>query len=251
MAETTDFRALQWQFARHLRDPRQSPPAGIEERRLAIYRELFFNTVSGALDAAFPVLRTVLAPAVWLQLQRDFHAQHRSPYPQLHRVSEAFVEYLHTAREAQPDDPPYLGDLAHYEWIELELSVAEDAPPNAAAGGLRLNPLARVLEYAYPVHRIGPDFQPTQPTPTWLAVYRDAGDAVRFVELNALTARLLMLIDAAPGAAAAGVLQQLADELPQFDRAAVISEGLRLLDDLQQRGLLDGAQHDDPAAAAH
>lgn len=249
MSEVADFRALQQQFAQHLRDPRQPPPAGIGDRRLAIYRELFFNTVCNALDAAFPVLRTVLAAAVWRQLQRDFYAQHRSPYPQLHRAAEAFVEYLHEARVPQPDDPPFLADLAHYEWVELELSIAEDAPRSACAG-LQLNPLARVLEYAYPVHRIGSALRVPEPATTWLAVWRDAADAVRFIELNALSARLLMRIEASPGASAEALLQQLADELPQLDRATVRDEGLRLLDDLQQRGLLCGASDADRDAAA-
>ena len=41
-----DFRQVQREFAAHLRDPANNPaPGNIEERRLAIYRELFFNNV--------------------------------------------------------------------------------------------------------------------------------------------------------------------------------------------------------------
>ena len=38
--------SLQTRFAGHIRDPRQvAAPDGIEDRRMAIYRDLFFNNI--------------------------------------------------------------------------------------------------------------------------------------------------------------------------------------------------------------
>ena len=47
-----EFQQLQRQLTAHLRDPGSPPPAGIEERRLKIYRELFYNNVEGFLANA-------------------------------------------------------------------------------------------------------------------------------------------------------------------------------------------------------
>ena len=59
-----DFQKLQYAFAAHLRDPAAHPaPAGIEDRRLQIYRELFYNNVEGLLASNFPVIRRVLGDA--------------------------------------------------------------------------------------------------------------------------------------------------------------------------------------------
>ena len=44
MAERPKFQEQQYAFAAHIRDPQNVPaPEGIEDRRMAIYRELFFQ----------------------------------------------------------------------------------------------------------------------------------------------------------------------------------------------------------------
>ena len=59
-----------------------------------------------------------------------------------------------------------------------------------------ISPLAWPLAYDYPVHRIGPDFLPKRPDaqPTHLIVWRNRRDEVRFMEANAVTARLMELM---------------------------------------------------------
>ena len=48
---------LQTEFTAHIRDPdRQAVPDGIEDRRMKIYRELFFNNISSLLASNFPAL---------------------------------------------------------------------------------------------------------------------------------------------------------------------------------------------------
>lgn len=249
MTESTpDFIALQRRFAAHLRDARETPPPGIEARRLAIYRRLFFNPIADALNAAFPVLQKILGDARWTTLLHEFHAEYRSRYPQLHRLPEAFVEYLHEARGLRDGDPPFLRDLAHYEWVELALSIAEDVAIDEVdreADLLQsppvLSPLCWVLAYEYPVHRIGPGTA-ADAEPTYLAVYRDAGDAVKFVELNALSAQLLTRIAAQPQASGNTLLVALAEELAHPQPEQLVAAGGALLDDLRRRGLIVGAR---------
>ena len=265
-AEHDSFRALQFRVAQHLRDPaRQPAPDGVDAERLAVYAELLFNSVFGALSSVFPVLRSVLGDEHWRALVRDFYREYRSPYPQLHRAAEAFVEYLHEARAPHADDPPFLRDLAHYEWIELEVALVEEGVAAGAAEVVdtdadllnsvpRLVSASRVLAYDYPVQRIGPDWQPRfeDAQPTYLAVYRDAALAVKFIELTAASARLLLLIEEHPQACGAEVLELLATELAagQADVAALQSAGLRLLLGFRRCGLLRAAPRGGCASAA-
>ncbi|HNL11878.1 MAG TPA: hypothetical protein PKM44_15300, partial [Turneriella sp.] len=102
-----------------------------------------------------------------------------------------------------------------------------------------LNPAMLLLAYDWPVQRIGPDYRPRKPVPVQLLVYRDAGDVVRFMQLNALTARLIALLqaDARP---LEEVLAQLAAELGYADRAAFMKFGLQVLQDLQHEGVVLG-----------
>ena len=46
-------------LAAHVRNPATQPgPPGIEDRRLAVYRELVFNNLAGLLGQGFPEIRT-------------------------------------------------------------------------------------------------------------------------------------------------------------------------------------------------
>ena len=58
MAEVPDFQPKQYAFAAHIRDPDNNPPPdGVEDRRMAIYRELFFNNLHNLIGNTFPVIK--------------------------------------------------------------------------------------------------------------------------------------------------------------------------------------------------
>lgn len=262
----SDFRARQYAFAAHLRDPQRHRLDDIEDRRLKIYRELFYNNVEDCLASAFPVLRKLSPDAVWHARIRDFYARHRSAAPQFHRVPEEFLRFLDDERGEHPDDPPFLRELAHYEWVELELSISplqitpeigcadadtvSEVDPNGdpLAGPPVISPLAWTLGYSFPVHRIGPAFQPQAPgeTPTWLIVNRDRGEQVRFMEINAVTARLSALIGERPQASGRELLRQIAAELQHPNPGTVVAEGARIFEQLRERDILLGTRR--PAA---
>ncbi|HSW15350.1 MAG TPA: putative DNA-binding domain-containing protein [Solimonas sp.] len=252
MAEAA-FQQVQRQFAAHLRDPqRNAPPSGIEDRRLQIYRELFYNNIEDCLASAFPVLRQLSPDAVWHARVRDFYARHQSHAPQFHQIAEEFLRYLEDERGEHPDDPPFLRELAHYEWVELALAVAEaeidDADVDTAldllAGRPLQSPLAWSLAYEYPVHRIGPEFQPQAPSeqPSYLVVYRDRQDSVRFMEINAVTARLLQLLEEDPDASGRELLLRIAAELGHPQPQQVVEQGAAILRDLRARDILLGTR---------
>lgn len=246
------FQVLQTQLTAHLRDPEQAPPpGGIEERRLKIYRELFYNNIEGFLANAFPVLRQITEGAHWHAMVRDFYARHQSHDPLFHGLAEEFLHYLEDERGVVQGDPTFLQELAHYEWVELALSIAEDeltpalADPNGDLldGVPLVSPVAWTLAYDYPVHRIGPAYLPDAPgeSPTYLVVYRTRQDEVKFTEINAVTARLMALIEAAPEATGRAHLTQIASELAApLDE--IIAAGHTMLLGLRARDVVLGTR---------
>lgn len=245
-----DFRQVQYQFAAHLRDPQHQPaPAGLEDRRMKIYRDLFYNNVEDFLANAFPVLRRISSDAVWHARVRDFYARHQSRAPQFYRLAQEFLAYLEQERGEHADDPPFLRELAQYEWAELALSIADIpltpdlADPNGDlySGRPCVSPLAWPLVYRYPVHRIGPAYQPTEPgpEPTCLVVYRTRQDEVKFMEINLVTAQLLALLDAEP-LTGEQALHRLAAQIQHPQPEQLIAAGREMLAGLRARDILLG-----------
>jgi hypothetical protein len=247
--ESAGFRQIQRDFAANIRDPlRFPPPAGIPAQRMAVYRDLFFNNIENFIASGFPVLKSLMPEDAWEALIRDFYAHHRCRTPLFIGIAEEFLEYLSAARR-EPADPPFLVELAHYEWVELALAVDENEPPPLKVCELSELPdvvvgmslVAMKLGYQFPVHRIGPAFRPNEPpeNPTYLVVYRDRQDVVCFVEVNSVIHRLLEWVGRNPGVTVRQHLMQVADELRHPEPAKVLEFGIDLVLDLHQRGVLE------------
>ena len=144
--------------------------------------------------------------------------------------------------------PEFLLELCHYEWVELALAVAEEDIPTEGinpAGDLFsepvvVSPLIWPLSYRYPVHQIGPEFQPRSPPdePSELVVYRRRDDRVRFIEVNALTLALLEILDGSHSGASA--LAELATKLPALDSQVVHDQGRATLERLRDAEVILG-----------
>jgi hypothetical protein len=231
-------------FAAHLRDPDREPaPADIEPRRMAIYRELFFNNLVDLLGGAFPVARRILGTDRWRRLVRDFYAGHRAHTPYFLELPREFADWLRAREARAEDEPAFLDELAHYEWVELALSISEAVAPAAATPcpspldqPLAVSPLAWPLAYRWPVHRLSPEYQPAESPvmPTFLVVYRDAADTVQFLEIGAETARLLDVLEQTPGPTGRALL---AGQLVAPDAGALL-DAEQALADLLRRGVL-------------
>ncbi len=253
MPESADFRARQYAFTAHIRDPeRHPPPPDVAPRRMAVYRDLLFHNVCSFLESSFPVLHALYQPDAWQRLARAFFARHRCRTPYFTRITEEFLQFLQTEYTPGADDPPFLHELAHYEWVELALYLAEgEAVPDGVDphGDLLeevpvLSPLAWPLAYRWPVHRLGPDYRPQEPPaePSYLVVYRDARDAVRFLAVNAVTARLLQLLQTDAGRSGAALLAQIADELQHPDPDQLRQAGHQTLLRLHRAGIVPGTR---------
>ena len=253
MSDAPDLARIQRAFAAHIRDPQANPrPPDVEARRMAIYRELIYNNLESFLAANFPVVRRTLGVEPWRGLVGDFLRDHRCETPLFAEIGQEFLDYLQNEREPTSADPPFLLELAHYEWVELALTLSDAdrtlprADPNGDpfSGVPILSPLAWNLTYRFPVHRIGPEFQPKDPgpEPTHLVVYRDRQGEVKFLEINPVTQRLLQLLHENPGWRGLEALERIADELRHPEPEQVIQGGRKLLQDLRTRGIILGAR---------
>lgn len=246
---------LQREFAAHIRDPRRNAaPGGVEDRRMAIYRRLFFNNISSLLEKNFPVLRSLYDDDDWIALIRAFYAEHRCLTPLFPELAKEFLRYLQDGRGVREDDPPFLLELAHYEWVELALTLDEREPDDVAAdpagdllaGQPVLSPLTWTLSYRYPVHKIQHDFQPTEPPDqaTHLLVYRDRRYRVRFLLLNDVTRLLLDRLQGQSDPSGEASLQEVARAIRHPQPERVVDAGASVLADLRKRDVILGTRLD-------
>jgi hypothetical protein len=253
MSDGKRLEELQRRFAAHLRDPASTAaPAGIEDRRLQVYRELFFDNISGTLAGTFPVLRGILGAERWAALVRDFYRDYRCQTPLFLEIPREFLDYLGDARGAQPGDPAFLYELAHYEWVELALAIDEHDLAGVAAdpggdlleGVPVLSPLAWPLAYRFPVHRLGPEYQPAEAPaePSFYVARRDRNDQVGVIQVNAVTLRLVEHLQQDPDSSGLAHLEALAVEIPQLGRDAVIAGGAEALREMLQADVVLGVQ---------
>lgn len=246
MSKFQDYQAA---FTGHIRDPQgASRPRGVPARRMRVYTEIVFNNMESTLASCFPVVRKILGVRRWRRMVRAFLAEHRCATPWFRQIPEEFLRWLQGGTAAAASLPPFLYSLAHYEWVELAVAVADvhDAPAQPDGNLLEERPVLAaslaLLEYPYPVQRIAPRYQPSHPDtePTRLLVFRAADDTVRFIEINAMTARLLQLLQMGETTGRAA-LEHIAAELQHPDPAAVLDFGSALLADLRRQGVILGS----------
>ncbi|MDD4913514.1 MAG: putative DNA-binding domain-containing protein [Methylococcales bacterium] len=242
------FQTVQRQFLAHLRNSEKQPlPAGFAEQGAAVYAELLYNKFNDSLELCFPLSREILGAAGWRRLVKDFIADHCCTSPYYRQIPDQFIRYLQTER-CSPSDPPFLLELAHFEWVELVLAVtvAEPVPaftPGMAADSLQYRPLFapifQLLDYGYPVQRINAGYQPAIPPDqaTHILGFRDRDDAVQFIELQPATARLLDILKSAACTVAEAVTQ-IAAELGHPDPAALSGFGVETMISLMRQGAI-------------
>ncbi len=198
MSDIHKHKAGQKAFAAHIRDPHRHPkPDGIDEQRMQVYRDLFFNNISNLIKQTFPVLAALYNRKEWQQLIRSFYQPQYNKTPYFTDIADEFVCFL--KKRPMDTQRPFVAELADYEWLELALEknpiqpdYAIIKPPHLLSKSPVLSPLLYARSYHFPVHQIGAGFQPTDAEQsTHLVVWRDRHFNVQFATLNPLTMQLL------------------------------------------------------------
>lgn len=206
------FQQMQYLFSAHIRDPdhiaynaseiiKGAEP--VESRRLRAYEELFFNNLLSFFSGLFPVLNSVLGEERWTQIIREYMQKHKARTPLFHELGQEFLLFLQNEYEPIEQDPQFLYELAHYEWVELALTV-EISEKKKMLGGvgadtcIRLSKTAMPLSYEWQVNEISNDFVPDRKpdVPSYFLVFRTEEFQIEFVEISAgLFLLLTALVD--------------------------------------------------------
>lgn len=251
MAER-DFQAVQHNFCAYLRDPSgKAPPADVTPQRLALYRELVYRNIDEALARALPVLHSLLDAGVWQDMVNGFLATHRARSPLYAQMTQEFLFYL-GHHHAPVANPPFLLELARYEWSKTQVLLdPRDAEQCSTDPGLSLldgcvvpNLVLIADSYRFPVHQLGPDYQPrvAPAMPSYLVVWRRRDDGLGSMELNVVVARLLQLIGLQDGRSGGELLEAITLELKHPSPAAVIEGGREILQSFLDKDIVLGAR---------
>lgn len=242
-----DFQRYQLAFTAHIRDPKANKkPAKVKDERMAIYREIVFNNLFGSVSACFPVCQQVLGKRAWQKLVRQFFSKYQATTPIFREIPQQFLHFLKTNKNL----PNYLEQLAHYEWAELavntmliepatvsiDIDLLDEKPVLAAANML--------LEYDYAVHKITKKHNKKHNLivveKTYLLVFRNLQNQVKFIALNPSAFQLLDLI-ANNHLTGKQALMRLAEALNYTNVDAIIEFGAEILADLHNQQAIIGS----------
>jgi hypothetical protein len=245
------FQEYQTQFTAHIRNPAiNKKPAGVANKRMAIYREIVFNNIFASVSACFPVCQQILGTRAWRKLVGSFFAEHSSNTPFFREIPKQFLNYLDRQTVAE-----HLKQLAHYEWAELRLSTIDVSGNNtgqvetsslSAQSDLLnqrpvLNPAHLLLAYDYPVHRLSKRHKTAEPDPTHILMYRNDAFEIKFIVLNAITYQLLSMLQQ-HSISGEQALREIAQMLNHPQPETIVQFGQQILRDLLEQGAIVGSQ---------
>lgn len=240
------FQQYQAEFTAHIRNPKKNhKPARVNDKRMAVYREIVFNNFYGSVSACFPVLHNILGVRRFKQLVRTcfFHQQFTSPF--FREIPKTFVDFLASFDLKGNGLPIFSAQLAHYEWAELYVSTLKtqavkldvNLVENILEKSLNLNPAHLLVNYDFPVHMLSKKQQPTEQMPTFLLLFRNAEFEVKFMQLNPITFELLQIIEA-QSCTGQQALQQLAEKMQHPEPDVIVGFGRQILEDLLKQSAI-------------
>ncbi|MBS0044319.1 putative DNA-binding domain-containing protein [Shewanella sp. M16] len=246
-----DFKQVQQSFIDYIRDPSSPLPADTDFRCMQVYRELFFNNVLGFVSNGFPVLKSLYSEEDWLTLVQRFFSQHDCQSPIFIDIAGEFLDFLLQEYQPTANDPVFMLELAHYEWLELAVAVAQASEDESQLSSaqmstqtLCLSQTARVAQYHFEVQHIRQDYRPQQQldTPVFFCLYQDADCEVCFLQLNPLSAQVLAFLQAQGQAVFKEIVDWLTITYPQMAPEIIEQGCMQLLEQLAAKGIVRGRQ---------
>lgn len=247
-----EFVRLQRAFARHLRNPDGvRSPVDSEARRQNVYRHAIRANVEGFMRENYPRVHAAFDDAQWQDLISDYLGGHVSRANAFVDLPLEFLDYLENERDV-PDDPPFLAELAHFDWLETLVGADErrvtlegvDRDGDLLNGVPVANPVLELVTYRFPVHAIGADYRPDRPPaePTRIAAFRDLDNLYGFLDLSGPAARLLDLVREDAGLTGEQIIGTVAREIGHADVDALLAAGSTIFERMRSRAVLLGTR---------
>jgi uncharacterized protein len=225
---------------------------GANPERWKVYRRMVRSRFVENVEHGFERLRAIVGEEPFREIIACFLAE--SP-PRSHYLRDVPGEFLHFFEHHRERLmrayalPAYALDLARYEWAELETAYSHEEASALEVGSLVmdrtpvLTPAHRLVDVAYPVHRMGTSAYDAsmQPAPFSLCLYRDPKThEVAVLELTPVTAAMLCAMESRTSTLTEVVRNAAATVGVTVD-VAFVDALSTLLADLTERGVLLGS----------
>lgn len=160
-----------------------------------IYHRLLRANLQELFANIYPRLMAQLGEEQWAFLLDQFLIKHKAHTPYFYQVPDEFLSFL-WHNKALYSQWPWLWALAHFEWMELVATVADEALPKLDAGCIRASPLAYYCQYAYAVYPLDKEYTPLalRAQPWQGIVYRNSAHEVQWFALEAWSALVFTII---------------------------------------------------------
>lgn len=203
------------------------------EEKIDLYHNLIKTNIENTLIKGYPLTLALLSKEEWNELVTQFLIQGESHSPFLWKMPQAFFAFVKKQRYASRWNLPYLNDLLHMEWIEIDLFMRKDAPKKKRSPGVMyLNAESKLLHFQYPVFRkIDRDLPPQKGNYPVLAYRHPMTSEVHFISLSPFFASVLKKIKKNPQPTR-DLLLESSKEFNLSDTKKVLEAGERFFSDL-------------------
>lgn len=167
-----------------------------QDKALRVHHDTWFFGLVEALRGAYPVTEAMVGAPAFKALCRDYVRAHPLNTACLNAYGDRMARFL------RDRDPPWLADLAAFEWATTIAHHAEDAAPCgfeellAPDAHCALHPSAQVLWLEFDVMRLQADSKgPPAPLRQSILIGRAPDDSVVWLPLSGLEAEFVARID--------------------------------------------------------
>ena len=233
------FQETQLDFIEYLRKAEADVDIEIQKsRRQEIYRDLVYKNINQCIADVFPITKNIIPEVDWKVMIREFISSHRLQTPYFLEICQEFLAYFMHARKPLPTDHPFILELAHFEWIQLALDIADICLPEhqhnstpSESSLWKASPLAVGLTYSYPVHIIDECYLPKESSihPNYLLIYRNRNDDEKILATDDLSLRIIQLLQSHENINHIQILELLSAELEDGQKDIIAPRILPIL----------------------
>ena len=175
-------------------------PDYLPQKNLHIYAQLIFNNINSSLKACFPICYSISKKNYWEVLVRKFMKEYKCENQMFKDIPEQFLQWLNNQThksEIKKLIPVFFIELAHYEWIEMAISIAPDNNTEYKiienlktqnnypwlSTNFVLSDAWTIVDYYYDVHLINKKYQPKikKEQANYFLIFRDKNAQVKFI----------------------------------------------------------------------
>ncbi len=233
------FQENQLAFTEYLRRPEGHEKAEEQiPRQQQIYRDLIYKNINQCIADIFPITKNIILEPDWEIMIREFISVHRLQTPYFLEICQEFLAYLMHTRKSLPTDYPFILELAHFEWVQLTVDIADIHFPEyqhnlgpIESSLWKVSPLVVGLTYSYPVHIIDECYLPREPSAqsTYLLVYRNKNDDLKILETDSISLRIIQLLQVHENINHTKIFQLLSAELGNHQKEIILATILTIL----------------------